>query len=164
MAADERFQFALEVCDFLLQSPHFLLMLLLWKIIHPAGKEEHSGRGTPTRPAKECSVRSWSRVEIAHSNDADAPDSRRRCSFRRSRLNSHGEELPMATGSACVTTRWVLLLVPRPSRAAPAACAGASAALFCCARAFARPGMSNRWRTARTPSSVVMVSTLLGVQ
>ena len=68
----------------------------------------------------------------------------------------------MATGSACVTTRWVLL--PRPSRAAPAACcAGAFAASFCCARDFARPGMSNRWRTARTPSSVVMVSTLFGV-
>ena len=124
--------------------------------------ERKSTVGEAHRPDQQKStcVRSWSRVEI---NDANAPDYRRRCSFRRSRLNSHGEELPMATGSACVTTRWVLLLVPRPSRAAPAACAGASAASFCCARAFARPGMSNRWRTARTPSSVVMVSTLFGV-
>jgi hypothetical protein len=68
---------------------------------------------------------------------------------------------PPARPASPAGSGWVLL--PRPSRAAPAACAGAFAASFCCARAFARPGMSNRWRTARTPSSVVMVSTLFGV-
>jgi hypothetical protein len=97
MVEDEWFQFALEVCNFLLESPHFLLALSLckkvndnwldWKDHSPAGKEEYGGRGTPARGQRteHSSARSWSGVEIAHSKDADAPDSRRRRSFGRSR-------------------------------------------------------------------------------